>query len=199
MANRWIDYFGYGSLVNRDTRPEGESAVNASLYGWQRSWSHRVNERPPLPYGCTSLTVEPVPHSRDINSAKIEGVLVRIAKSDLAELDKRERGYQRLHLSADHFDLPSGHDCDEVVIYRSLPENRQAAGDQYPILQSYIDCVMAGYVSRFGESGLRRMVQTTIGWEGAILNDRLQPLYPRHVRIDQAQMAYFDQQINSRS
>jgi len=40
-----VHYFGYGSLVNRNTRPAEEPWLATSVNDWQRAWSHRV-ERP---------------------------------------------------------------------------------------------------------------------------------------------------------
>ncbi|MFK8075560.1 MAG: gamma-glutamylcyclotransferase family protein [Granulosicoccus sp.] len=179
MTSDWIYYFGYGSLVNRDTRPEGEFTESARLKGWQRVWEHRTAD-PERQQQCTSLSIEPIDTS---DCAGIEGVVARIPVSALAELDKRESGYERLRLSAADFDLPASIQAESVFVYRSLPHNRHLANDQHPILQSYIDCVLAGYRTRFGDAGMRAMFDTTRGWNRPILNDRAAPYYPRWVSV----------------
>lgn len=192
MTPQSIYYFGYGSLVNRDTRPTNEDAKDAHLRGWRRAWLHRVGnvQRPGV--NCTSLTIEPVESSTAGDQAGIDGVLVRLDTAELPALDARESGYERLCVSADCFDLPGSIDTDQIMVYRSLPDNRHLAETEYPILKSYIDCVMAGYFNRFGDAGLRQMVKSTRGWERAILNDRASPYYPRHVALEPQQHRYFD-------
>ena len=197
MSGQWIDYFGYGSLVNRETRPIDEIGVDARLHGWRRSWSHRSMGGASNEHNCTSLTVEPVSDSNNADLPVIDGVLVRLKSDALAELDQREYGYERLTLDADCFDLPPDHDCQEIVLYRSLPANRHTAEPHFPILQSYVDCVLAGYLRRFGNEGLQRMLNTTVGWDRYIMDDRLEPLYPRHVIIQADQQAGFDNLIRS--
>jgi len=188
MTSDWISYFGYGSLVNRDTRPVGEVAHRACLRGWQRVWEHRVvacSSR----QGCTSLSIEP--DSCSANSA-IEGVVVSIHRSALRHLDERESGYERLELPATAFDLPDNLEMDSVMVYRSRPENRKAADLDHPVLQSYIDCVLAGYHQNFDEASMQAFVASTRGWERAIFNDRNAPRYPRWVEVAADRQMHFD-------
>lgn len=195
MTSDWIYYFGYGSLVNRDTRPDGEFAESARLKGWQRVWEHRTAD-PDRQQQCTSLSIEPVDHS---DSPGIEGVVARIPVSELPELDKRESGYERLKLSATDFDLPASISTDAVFVYRSLPQNRHLANPEHPILQSYIDCVLAGYKARFGDDGMHAMLDSTRGWSRPIMNDRTAPHYPRWVSVAPQVREQFDVLVQSRS
>lgn len=193
MANEWIYYFGYGSLVNRETRPVGEVANTAKLRGWRRVWEHRVTE-PHRGQRCTSLSIEPLAL---LDEGSIDGVVVRLPVADLSYLDERELGYERLTLPTSNFDLPACVESDVVMVYRSLPYNRIASDSEYPVLQSYIDCVMAGYLQRFGGDGVELLVKSTRGWNGSILNDREHPYYPRAVDIDLLTQQLFDQSILS--
>ena len=193
MTSDWIYYFGYGSLVNRDTRPDGEFAESALLKGWQRVWEHRTAD-PERQQQCTSLSIEPVDHSDRVG---IEGVVARIPASELTELDKRESGYERLELPAADFDLPASIQTDSVFVYRSLPPNRHLANDQHPILQSYIDCVLAGYKTRFGDVGMHAMLDSTRGWNRPIMNDRAAPHYPRWVSVATEVTQQFDVLVQS--
>lgn len=186
MSSEWVSYFGYGSLVNRNTRPAGEIAVNATLSGWQRVWGHRVAGGHSRQSACTSLSVEPAQGS-------IEGVVVSIRHEDLPALDDREYGYERIALEQSDFSLSAPVRSNSIYIYRSFEKNRLLADGGHPIVQSYIDCVMAGYLERFGESGLQDFLSTTRGWEGPILSDRNNPVYPRSVSLTEEQHRYFDQ------
>ena len=191
MSSDWISYFGYGSLVNRDTRPAGEVAHRARLNGWRRVWEHRVRATSARS-GCTSLSVTSDAQSA---TASIEGVVVKLHRDELAELDEREAGYERMELPAQLFDLPPHLNLKSVMVYRSLPENRHRSDEDHPVLQSYVDCVLAGYHRTFAEPGMRAFMSTTQGWEGALFNDRAAPRYPRYVDIDQYWRATFDKII----
>lgn len=184
MAVQWAYYFGFGSLVNRHTRPCDEKAWNATLRGWQRVWEHRItltDARAP----CTSLSIEPA-------DTDIQGVLVRIPYSELAELDVRESGYERMAVTSSDFVIPQDVITDTVYVYRSLPENRSLADRDHPIAQSYVDCVLAGYLDRFDMNGLEHMLRSTRGWNRTIHNDRRAPVYPRHVSLSSEILALFD-------
>lgn len=187
MSSLSACYFGYGSLVNRDTRPDAENAVNATLKGWRRVWEHRVRSADEQ-RRCTSLSIEPA-------DEQIDGVLVTIPVDELAALDHREAGYERLSLPGSDFVSPEGVCADKVYLYRSLGCNRHPADSTHPILQSYVDCVMAGYQQRFGDDGLNRMLHTTRAWNTALFNDRQLPRYPRSVTVPEQQLIEFDARL----
>ena len=119
MQEQDITYFGYGSLVNRDTRPAGERAQSARLHGWRRVWGHRVTGSSDASTGaresCCSLSVE----STHAPGQYIDGVLVTIPVSDLPLLDQRETGYDRVKLPAADFSLPQGCDVEFIYVYVS--------------------------------------------------------------------------------
>ena len=187
MNTDTIHYFGYGSLVNRDTRPSSESAWNARLGGWRRVWNHRVASSDARE-GCTSLSVA----ADQGPGCSIDGVVVAMPRTELAGLDAREAGYERLALpsAAFTFEGEAPGPLDTIHMYRSL--HPATANQSHPILRSYVDCVMAGYLSRFGEAGLRQFLSTTDGWEGTLLDDRSAPRYPRAVRLPADTIHQFD-------
>ena len=184
MSSRLISYFGYGSLVNRETRPESEQAINVTLKGWQRVWNHRVTNVDAR-HACTSLSIERA-------QGVIQGVLVQIPESELAALDEREYGYERMSLVGEDFVLPDGLNVNSIHVYRSLAHNRLLADGEHPVTQSYVDCVMAGYLKRFGDDGLQQLLQSTRGWDRPMLGDRHEPTYPRNVRLPDEQHRHFD-------
>jgi hypothetical protein len=55
-----------------------------------------------------------------------------------------------------------------------------ADADDHPILLSYIDVVVQGYLHMHGHDGVAHFFETTDGWDTLILNDRADPIYPRH-------------------
>ena len=220
MTEPFVTYFGYGSLVNRDTRPANEQAYRARLYGWKRVWGHRVHTTDSSlsgPLGsCCSLSleknlkkgVEKCVETPDINSNQlvsstassdiartnnyIDGVIVTIPLADLPSLDRREYGYDRVQISADDFDLPQSCAAQHIHVYVSDRSHSGRSNTQYPILQSYIDCVLAGYCAVFELTGMQQFVESTLGWDGVIENERNNPRYPRAVQLPDSQLALFD-------
>lgn len=196
-------YFGYGSLVNRRTRPAEERFETTTVSGWQRTWAHRVaypqaacvplsadnrvldtqstlGARPPQGFSVLSV----VPAKR----VNIDGVLVRIALRDLPELDAREAGYFRTTVQSVKSTGP-------VTMYVSNSAHDAALPSDYPLLQSYVDCVLAGFLQVFGWSGVDRFIETTTGWDTPILADRSEPIYPRAVRLAESVAGQFDERI----
>ncbi|MEE9335827.1 MAG: gamma-glutamylcyclotransferase family protein [Granulosicoccaceae bacterium] len=182
-----IAYFGYGSLVNRNTRPPLEDAFKARLSGWERHWAHRVADDATDRH-CTSLSARPAADA----ATSIDGVVVLMEQSELPTLDQRESGYFRQSVPICAFEIETALPVKEVAIYRSLPENLAPANENFPILQSYIDCVMAGYEQLFDEAGLHEFMRTTVGWSGDTLNDRIKPHYPRAVSLSREQLVRFE-------
>lgn len=203
MKTDWIHYFGYGSLVNRQTRPAHERAHSARLNGWQRVWDHRVTD-PHRGKKCTSLSIEPVVSLVNATvsepvSVGIAGVVVRLPLSELPVLDAREAGYERLSLPVGDFALSpeleqqmAEEGVDHIMVYRSRAPNRVLADSEHPVLLSYVDCVMAGYLERFGAEGVQAMVSSTRGWEQSVFDDRVDPFYPRWVTVSPDKQQLFD-------
>jgi hypothetical protein len=135
--------------------------------------------------GCTSLSIEP-------GQGSIDGVVVSINREQLPALDEREAGYERLGLPSSCFLLPDGIHDTIIYVYRSLEQNRAPANPAHPVLQSYVDCVMAGYQDRFSDVGLYRFLHSTSGWTSSMRNDRCEPAYPRAVMLDEKRYANFD-------
>ncbi|MBM2576905.1 gamma-glutamylcyclotransferase [Jannaschia sp. Os4] len=144
-------FFGYGNLVNRATHAAG--GVPMVVEGWTRAW-RRTPSR-----DVAYLTALPRP------GVAIAGLAA--VPDDWAALDAREAAYVRVP-------LPEG-----PVIYR-LPEGGHLAPTAAnPILLSYLDVVVQGYLREFGEAGVAAFFETTEGWGAPIRDDRGAPAYPR--------------------
>lgn len=185
-----MHYFGYGSLVNRQTRPNDEAFQPVSVLNWQRAWAHRVeqpggNVHQPAPEkGFTVLTVA------YCKAGRLDGVQVSIDESEVAQLDAREAGYERQITRSDL-------STDPVAIYVSRPEHVAMADADYPLLQSYTDCVLAGYLEVFGWAGVDRFIGGTQGWSAPIFPDRDHPIYPRAISLTADITAAFDERIEA--
>ena len=158
-------FFGYGSLVNRATH---NYAVchHAQLTGWRRVWRH--TDLRPVAY----LTV--VPDA----AAVIDGLIAAVPGADWPALDLREAAYVRA--VATHQVRHTLPHQPEIAVY-TIPEGQHGSPTTaHPILLSYIDVVVQGYLREFGEGGVQRLFDTTHGWDAPILDDRAAPRYPRH-------------------
>lgn len=158
-------FFGYGSLVNRATHAF-EDAHPAKLTGWRRAWRH-TQLRP-----VAFLTAVPAP------GHVIDGLIAHVPGDDWAALDERERAYGRTRVTrqTDH-PVPR---AIHVQVY-SIPHGRHGVPDEtHPVLLSYLDVVVQGYLREFGEAGVQRFFDTTDGWDAPILDDRAAPIYGRH-------------------
>ena len=177
-------FFGYGSLVNRDTH--GFQGVQpAQLKGWRRVWRHtKLRE-------VAYLTVVPDPQ------AEIDGLIAQVPQDDWAALDIREAAYDRI--AAAHQVAHPLPDQPQIALY-AIPEGKHGhPSEAGPVLLSYIDVVVQGYLREFGEAGALRFFDTTSGWDAPVLDDRADPIYARHQRLGASERGFVDDQLEARA
>ncbi len=189
-------FFGYGSLVNRATHSYGDTQA-ARLSGWRRSWRHTSLRE------VAYLTVEPAAN------CVIEGIIASVPNDDWDALDQREHAYDRVKLVPGALETrktyktyKTGHECYEtyeinVQLYKTKPQNDAPPSQRHPILQSYLDTVIAGYFDLFGEQGAADFFASTTGWDAPILDDRSAPIYPRATPIDAATRRFIDTHLDA--
>lgn len=176
-------FFGYGSLVNRATHAHAD-AHPATLRGWRRMWRHTALR--PVAF----LTVVPAPRSQ------IDGLIASVPGADWLALDDREHAYDRVTAEDVTHPLPRALD---VQLY-TIPDGKHGAPDRtHPVLLSYIDTVVQGYLNAFGTDGVARFFDTTDGWDAPIADDRRAPRYTRHQTLTRAERALVDQHLASLS
>lgn len=180
MANPY--FFGYGSLVNTATHDFPDPRP-ARLTGWRRAWRH-TDLRP-----VAFLTAIPDP------DCEIEGMIAHVPHDNWDALDQREWAYDRLPVSG-----AVTHDLTrpaEIAVY-AVPEGKHTVPTEaYPILLSYIDVVVQGYLRVFAPQGADRFFATTEGWHVPILNDRAEPRYPRHQILTPEETAFVDDRLRA--
>jgi hypothetical protein len=173
-------FFGYGSLVNRQTHTYAE-AYTARIRGWRRAWLHTPT------FNHAFLTAVPSPND------EIDGLIAAVPGADWEALDAREVGYDRHAV-----DEGLAHTAERPVaahIY-AIPSERAADPTvKHPILLSYLDVVVQGYLREFGEAGAMAFMNTTDGWDAPILDDRAGPRYPRHQLLSPTDRGFVDEQI----
>ena len=119
--------------------------------------------------------------------SEIDGLSADVPEADWPALDAREFAYDRVALDG----------LSNTVIYE-IPEGKHSAASQtHPILLSYLDVVVQGYLNEFGEAGAALFFATTHGWEAPILNDRSAPRYPRHQTLNTFDAAFVDDALSA--
>lgn len=172
-------FFGYGSLVNRQTHVY-IGTHRARLVGWRRAWV-RTEGR-----DLAFLSVRPDPNTT------IEGLIAEVPDGDWAALDAREYGYARL-LSGTAVEVAL--DPRPNISHYSVPGESQISQGPHGILLSYLDVVVQGYLREYGAAGVARFFDTTDGWDTPVRDDRVDPLYPRAQQLSAQEMALVDQHL----
>ncbi len=180
-------FFGYGSLVNRATH-DYTGAFPARLIGWRRAW-----RRSPSRALCYLTIVE-------ATGQELLGLVAPVPKSQQDKLAQREHAYGRRRVThaVDHA-APHIPEVETHVI----PEGKHLdPTKENPILLSYLDVVVQGYLAEFGRDGAQHFFDTTDGWNASILDDRARPFYPRaqpvqfhEARLVDAALSDFDANI----
>ena len=175
-------FFGYGSLVNRRTHAYAP-VLPATLPGWRREWR------------ATTLRPAAFLTARPDESTEIDGVIAPVPNHDWAALDLREAGYAR------HPAPRTRHPLDpatEIAVYAIAPDPEIEA-ETCPILLSYLDDVVQGFLDQFGVDGVARFFRTTGNWHLPVADDRAAPLYPRAQELDAGETALVDRWLDDLS
>ena len=171
-------FFGYGSLVNTSTH-SFKTYETGFVQGWRRYWQH------------TSLRDIPYLSVCPADKTKLYGLIAKVPNNDWKSLDLREKGYNR---KSTNCIINSGEVKSTQIYY--VPEcNFSVRNNNKGLLQSYLDCVIQGYLKQFGEEIATEFFSTTDGWDITIRDDRLNPLYPRHVDLTKSERAFIDHNV----
>lgn len=170
MVSKDRRVFGFGSLVNPETHAFATMS-KAHVSGEIREWASVAD----WPHAFLSLTPQ--------EGITVPGLVLSVPATLQADLDRRETHYTR-------HDLPAA--GKDVVTYRATSQTRQT---DKPILLSYLDVVIKGYLEQFTEAEAAAFFFSTRNWDHPILNDRAKPLYPRASVLNADQTAFVDRQI----
>ncbi len=176
MVTSDTQFFGYGSLVNLATH-DYRNPRKATVQGWRRKWEYSAARE------ISFLSVVKDPQST------IQGLVADVANIGWQALDIREAAYKRHALA-------SASGCAGVQIYVADPQYVDPKVQDKPILLSYLDCVVQGYLQQFGSEGVTAFFDSTTGWERPIKNDRITPVYPRAQLLTASQLALVDDHLD---
>ena len=178
--------FAYGSLADRETAV-GTPLGEATIAGWARAWAHRLTT--PATGACALGLVR-------ASDAQTLGLVLELTPDQLQALCVRETGYalERVRVQC-HFGERGPQSAQTFV---GRPEHRGAPGSAFPILQSYLDAVLAGCARRRGPDGVDRFLETTAGWGPFIVDDRQRPLYPRAKTLSEREIEIIDTALRRR-
>ena len=156
-------------------------ASPARLRGWRRVWRHTDLRPVAFLSACSD------------RASTIDGMIAPVPGNDWAALDAREWAYARLSAggAVEHDRGPQTH----ISLYAVPPGPRRSTDPRHPILLSYLDVVVQGYLRVFGPDGVANFFATTDGWDAPILNDRAAPRYPRHQRLSAEETALVDSHL----
>ncbi len=186
MKNTATYIFGYGSLINAYSRQRTGTtgdAIPVLVEGLQRHWGMIEGSYPISPL----VVVQ--------GKGQCNGVLIEVDAVTLAEFDKREHGYQRVNIQWDNITFVSNKPSvitGTVWVY--INNDFCSPCSQKPIIQSYIDTVLAGCLSispQFAEL----FMLTTQGWQYAYENDRHQPKYGNLAHVFEQDKNTIDQLV----
>lgn len=162
-------FFGYGSLVNLNTH-DYRQPVRTQITGWRRIWRSTTHRD----FAILSVTPDA--------KTTIQGIVAQVPNADWAALDEREFAYQRQFLP------------DQTAIYEVKDRVIFPDSGPFPILRSYLDVVIQGYLREFGPTGAAQFFHTTDNW-GPIEDDRDAPKYPRHQNLSDHETSFIDAQL----
>jgi len=179
--------FGYGSLINRESRSKtvgadgAGTAIPVLVNGLRRGWNARIRSDECQNWPC-SMTALGVVFEENESS---NGVLVLVSDDKLVKLDERESGYIRRQIGVGAISFLTEQAIPPAaIVYAYVWDTPLPANEEFPILQSYVDVVMAGCL----ELGSERVdlggfpadfVRGTRGWDSYWVDDRMQPKYIR--------------------
>jgi hypothetical protein len=179
-----IFIIGYGSLFRdanrRQTYFQHVPGHLATLDGFERVFDKRS-----YPMRATSLGV------RQAAGVRLPIVLVEVDIQTFPFFDSREidNGYDQTQID---YSLVKGaedlqlNENDQMILY--MPSSRSdqwghtyhaLSSREYPVLQSYIDAIIGGFLIE-GLSDIARQFMATTRWDDVVLeNDRKEPRYVR--------------------
>lgn len=148
--------FGYGSLINAASRKltgQTGEAIPVIAHGLVRYWG-KVDDS----YILSPLVVNE-------GEGQVNGVLLEVDDQALADFDRRERGYHRIQIRPDQIETEATFNS-EHSIWVYVKNDPLPPCSLSPIMQSYVDTVLAGCLE-VSHAFAEHFVRHTVGWHHA--------------------------------
>lgn len=180
--------FGYGSLIQRESRqetwPKAGKSFPVSVQGITRGWYDRVDT---ASWGPTYLGAFPD------RSSTCNGVIFPVSQGELKAFADREKGYKLIRILPGDITMLDGRSAPPTGTFWYFGSaSRRYVSQEFPIVQSYVDVCVSGCLeveSEFPASRAakfaRRFFTTTTDWKTPWINDRIYPWRP-FVHVPQA-------------
>ncbi len=158
--------FGYGSLINSASRKltgQTGSAIPVIAHDLVRHWG-KIDD---------SYTLSPLIVNE--GEGQVNGVLLEVDQAALTEFDRRERGYHRIQIRPEQIETEGSFNRQHAIWVYVKNEPLPPCSDT-PIMQSYVDTVLAGCLD-ISHAFAEHFVCHTVGWHHVKENDRHEPKY----------------------
>lgn len=179
--------FGFGSIVNDESRrslnPDSGDPIPVRIspeFGYKRMWNFQSSSAKLTALGLAKVH-DPTKRTT------INGIIYPVNDVHLIDLDEREEGYDRVEVPTDMIQTVNWQKLPdhEYTIWIYIPKggnnitgtDLNPADKYYPILQTYIDVVLLGFL-KYGENFVLEFLYTTGWWSKYWLNDRQVPRRP---------------------
>jgi len=182
--------FGYGSLINPDSRgctvdsTKSARVIKVLAKGLERSWN----------YNCRDVYTAVGVSKVDDPSITCNGVIIPIDDpiNDLPKLDERELHYRRVPLSRKnisiiHDDRNQGVSDEKLlapdaIIWVYEIVDTFIPTTEIPISQIYVDCIISGCIKEGGIEFAKQFIENTHGWNTSVwVNDRTSEHFRKNI------------------
>lgn len=152
--------FGYGSLINLRSlqnalkrRVNAEDVVQGYLLDYERVWGAAGD----IAYENLGVKRSLFLDVKKRNGAYVNGILVSVTDEEIANLDKREKGYERIDVSENVVPATL---CQKSTIYTYTYKSIERISDVSCIPYKYWECICNG-AGKFGAKFLEDLIKTT--------------------------------------
>lgn len=163
--------FSYGSLAHKEVAEKTGRALSflpATLKDYVRNFRAIAKSS-----GFAAAGIE------KRKGAEALGMLVEVLEEELVSFDQREQFYNRIELGVDDLSLLLDEPVPEGKYYLYVPNNPQPPTEAFPLAQSYIDVIIAPFLSKDPQLAVR-ILESMTDLDRPWVNDREIPLYSRY-------------------
>ena len=160
--------FGYGSLVNNESRfltlkrhTEPIMVILDSSFGYVRKWNYYNQDKNIIALGL----------EKNVCGSRINGILFDVNENEIALLDKREIGYEKIIIPSQFIKILSQKNLIDIdsIIYTYIPKKEYMISNNINYISSnklnqlYLNKCCNGFLSH-NYDFFKSFVNTTCDW-----------------------------------